>query len=423
MRKLGKGQAVVFCVSEEIQSRINKLKNSDGNRPIQVSDVLAWAISETFTELHRSIPMWAAQGQRFEKQRTIWESVTTINGIHLPPKKAEEFLEAEAQCLDCRYRPRDIKEQPMQLSNYEENPRLEAIWKRCLEYGNIHLHSSVLWEEQERELSPEIQQERQIERPGPIEPEKHKIHPRVKKLVTSGSLSQSAPFFPAFEGFRKTSAAQLLDISYFPDDILITQDFMSTVILEGKGVNTDYYQRSAQWILSQALPDGTVERLIVISPHEAQELMPLISKSKHVHLHIYAPLPSLAYTSLESLKLYTVPALSEKWHLSSRLKVLLNLFSGQLYINSQDDYHDVCKLLNLSYKPTEHGVTVEPDGFIISQPGDAHKFKKSPVLFLETLLAIRWNSDINDKTHWGKILRGEILKELKPGKDSYDIID
>ncbi|KAM0261275.1 hypothetical protein ACHAQJ_002306 [Trichoderma viride] len=422
MRKLGKGQAVVFCISEEIQSRICKLKNSNGNDPIQVFDVLAWAISETFTELHRSIPMWAAQGRRSEKQRTIWESVTASSGIQLPLEKAEEFLEAEALCLDCRYRPCDIEEQPIQLGSSEENSRLEAIWSRCLEFDNTQLRSSVLWEEQERELSPEIVQERQIERPWPVQPEKHEIHPKLIELVTSGLLSRSAPFFPAFEGLRKTSAAQLLDISYFPNDVLITQDFMSTVILEGIGVTADYYQRSVQWVLSQALLDGTVERLIVISPHEAQELIPLISESKHVHLHPYAPLPSLAYTSLESLKLYTIPPLPENWHLPSRLRILLNLFSGQLYINSQDDYYEVCKLLNLSHKSTEDGVTVGPDGFIISQPNDTHEFKKSPIMFLETLLSIRWHSDINDKTHWGKILKGGLLEEEDFPESKYDSI-
>ncbi|PTB47404.1 hypothetical protein M431DRAFT_102324, partial [Trichoderma harzianum CBS 226.95] len=51
--------------------------------------------------------------------------------------------------------------------------------------------------------------------------------------------------------------------------------------------------------------------------------------------------------------------------LPSRLQILLNLFGGQLYINSKDNYYKVCKLLNLSYSPTRGGVTVELDGFIV----------------------------------------------------------
>ncbi|KAJ4865601.1 hypothetical protein T069G_02131 [Trichoderma breve] len=423
MRKLGQGQSVVFCISEEIQARILKLREEGDNHPIQVLDVLAWAIHETFVDLHRSIPMWAVQGHRFEKQRAIWESVTTSDGIQLPLEQAKEFLETEMQSLDDRYRPRSTEEQPAKHSSFDETPRSELIWKRCVEFGNTQLRSSVLWEEQERELSPEIVQERQIERPRPIEPEKHTIHPKLIEFVASGLFARSEPFFPAFQALRKTRAAQLLDISCFPDDVYVTQDFMSTVILTRDVDNDDFYQRSVQWILSQAESDGTVLRLVIISPHEAQELKPQITRSKHVHMHLYTPLPSLAYTSLESLKLYSVPVLPDNWCLPSRLRNVLNLFSGQLYITSQDDYHEVCTLLNLSYGPTEDGVTVELDGFVVSQSGDAlTKFKKSPILFLKALLAIRWNSEVNDKTHWGSILRGELLEKGDFPDSSYNKI-
>ncbi|KAH0531231.1 hypothetical protein TsFJ059_000090 [Trichoderma semiorbis] len=425
MRKLGQGQSVVFCISEEIQARIVKLREEDNDRPIEVLDVLAWAIHETFVDLHRCIPMWAVQGQRFEKQRAIWESVTTKDGIQLPLEQAKEFLETEMQSLDDRYRPRSTEEEPAKHSSFDETPRLELIWKRCVEFGNTRLRSSVLWEEQERELSPEIVQERQIERPRPIEPEKHAIHPKLIDFVASGLFAQSEAFFPAFHALRKTRAAQLLDIGCFPDDVYVTQDFMSTVILTREVDNDDFYQRSVQWILSQADPDGTVQRLVIISPHEAQELKPQITRSKHVHMHLYTPLPSLAYTSLESLKLYSTPILPENWRLPSRLRSVLNLFSGQLYITSQDDYHEVCTLLNLSYGPTEDGVTVEPDGFIVSRSGDAlTKFNKSPIVFLKALLAIRWNSEVNDKTHWGSILRGELLRQADfPASNYNNIVD
>lgn len=425
MRKLGQGQSVVFCISEEIQARILKLRKGGNDRPIEVLDVLAWAIHETFVDLHRSIPMWAVQGHRFEKQRVIWESVTNSDGIQLPLEQAKEFLETEMQSLDDRYRPRSTEEEPAKHSRFDETPRSELIWKRCVEFGNTELRSSVLWEEQERELSPEIVQERQIERPRPIEPGKHTIHPKVIKFVASGLFDHSEPFFPAFQALGKTRAAQLLDISCFPDDVYVTQDFMSTVILTRDVDNDDFYQRSVQWILSQAESDGTVLRLVIISPHEAQELKPQITRSKHVHMHLYTPLPSLAYTSLESLKLYSVPVLPDNWCLPSRLRNVLNLFSGQLYITSQDDYHEVCTLLNLSYRPTEDSVTVEPDGFIVSRSGDAlNNFKKSPIVFLKALLAIRWNSEVNDKTHWGSILRGELLSQADfPASNFNNIVD
>lgn len=45
MRKLGHGQSVVFCVPQEIKTKIRKLLPEDNNDDgIQVSDILIWSI-------------------------------------------------------------------------------------------------------------------------------------------------------------------------------------------------------------------------------------------------------------------------------------------------------------------------------------------------------------------------------------------
>lgn len=66
MRKLGKGQSVVFCVPEEIETKILTCTFKPDNASIDVLDVLSWAISETCVDVSRSMPLWAAQGKRFE---------------------------------------------------------------------------------------------------------------------------------------------------------------------------------------------------------------------------------------------------------------------------------------------------------------------------------------------------------------------
>lgn len=71
MRKLGKGQSVVFCIPEEIQSKIYTVTGNPNDAGINVSDVLMWAISETYADLRRSMPLWAMQGARFERQKAI----------------------------------------------------------------------------------------------------------------------------------------------------------------------------------------------------------------------------------------------------------------------------------------------------------------------------------------------------------------
>jgi hypothetical protein len=71
IRKFGIGQSIVFCVPEEIKTKILTRTFKPGNTSIDVSDVLSWAISETCIDVRRSIPLWAAQGKRFEHQSTL----------------------------------------------------------------------------------------------------------------------------------------------------------------------------------------------------------------------------------------------------------------------------------------------------------------------------------------------------------------
>lgn len=74
MRKLGKGQSVVFCIPSEIESKILTLTGKSDRSEINVRDVLSWAVSETWIEIERHIPLWAVQGRRFERQLELWRN-------------------------------------------------------------------------------------------------------------------------------------------------------------------------------------------------------------------------------------------------------------------------------------------------------------------------------------------------------------
>ena len=47
MRKLGKGQSVVFCIPEEVESSILELSGKYEKSDIDVSDVLRWAVHQS----------------------------------------------------------------------------------------------------------------------------------------------------------------------------------------------------------------------------------------------------------------------------------------------------------------------------------------------------------------------------------------
>jgi hypothetical protein len=205
MRKLGKGQSVVFCIPEEVQSKIRTATKKPGDVGILVPDVLIWAISETYADLRRSMLLWAMQGVRFERQKALWAEITSSTGIFMSPQQARKFLADEAQSIEHRYRP-DLT-QPNIFPSYS----LAAIQERCEEFDSLHFKSSALQEQQERELSPEVEQEQQVQRPDRLEPETHRLHQDVISFVKTGMLRlQSPAFIPAFPDPHKQPARPIM---------------------------------------------------------------------------------------------------------------------------------------------------------------------------------------------------------------------
>lgn len=414
MRKLGQGQSVVFCIPQEIQDKIRE-RNDASDLQISKLHVLEWAISETNNDTRKSMPLWAVQGQRFERQRRLWRSARVDSGICMTKAHAEEFLEAEAQTLEQRYRPR-LTSDEIGANIVVTDERLRQIHDHCQEVGTTKFDEVTLQEEQERELSPETEQERQIQRPAPAESAKHDIHPDLRRFISSGKLPlTSSAFIPAFETLRKTSAAEHLDVGMFPKDVLVTGDFASTIKTARSSDLLDDYQRPIQWILMRK--GKSWKHIVIISPHEAQELLPLIESSGKTTLHLYAPRPNLEIRPLDGLDLYTVPSSSmQAMEIPEKLRIQLNLYAGQLYFRDFAEYAALCNMLRLSCKEADEGTEVATDGFILSSPlrisDSTNGFTKSPVEFLKVfLMKARRDCQPIHKTHLGKLLDGALLQD------------
>ncbi|GKU23028.1 unnamed protein product, partial [Fusarium langsethiae] len=393
MRKLGKGQSVEFCVPWEIEQKIVHLKTQEGagRREVIIPDVLKWVITETCLDLRKVIPLWLNQGVRFSRQQAFWSHYQD----DADSGWAEQFLEDEAQSLDQRYRPRNGHVNLDSFLDKADASRINVLRARCDDFGLTELHTASLQEEQERELSPETEQERQVERPPAAEPETHFISQSLRNWILKGSSSINMTLFktehkPAFQILKSTAAAQYFDVQSFPSSVRATLDFAKTV--KGTfGINnnySDFFQRPVQWILTGKCQAEPIS-LVIISPFEAQELLPLIERSRHVSLHLYAPRVNLAFRSLDHLQLYRVSGKSTADAIPRNAVLFLNLFSGQLYLSSFKDYSAVCDLLGLAWGPADDSVVLGPDGFIPPGSGESlvnrSNFRHSPVKFLRVL--------------------------------------
>ncbi|KLU86149.1 hypothetical protein MAPG_05168 [Magnaporthiopsis poae ATCC 64411] len=439
MRKLGKGQSITFCVPQEIETMI--LQQRVGIDSIEVMDVLEWAIQETILDYHRSIPLWAVQGLRYAHQKSIY--CQTGSGEQMTQDVTSKLLEDEAQTINDLYRPGERVTKPC-CPEADRHPGVDRILEHCAKFGgSVNLASAALHEEQERELSPEIEQERHVEKPKPAEPAPHQIDGEVRHFVRTGKIPAfsgvSHPCFPsAWMSLARTSAAAALGVHEFPADVLTTRDFARTIqtpistALGGAKTQLDQYQRAVRWILTSTRArghhhpsdeDGTVRTMVLISPFEAQDLLKEIAAHGEVVLHIYAPRSTMGFRPLDHLLLHARPTPPPTWTCPLRLKALLNVFAGQLFMSSHDEYKAVCGMFGLDWKGgLGDGVFVHPDGFI--DPASREEaatgtdgnglcaFTQSPVPFLKVLMTkIRRDCESIDKTHIGMMLNGIVLRE------------
>ncbi|KAF4967332.1 hypothetical protein FSARC_5098 [Fusarium sarcochroum] len=419
MRKLGKGQTVEFCIPWEIEQKIIELKGREdaGKREISVSDVLCWVITETCLDLRKAIPLWLNQGVRFSRQREFWLKASKSAGSQdTIPEWAELFLEDEAQTLDQRYRPQHGSKSLALFLDNVDGSMSAKFRSRCDEFGLTELRTSSLQEEQERELSPETEQERQVEKPPPAEPADHSVTNLLRNWISHGSFPDEHAVFNnvmrgAFKTLEDTSAATHFNIHDFPNHVRVTADFARTVKATfGLGNYSDSFQRPVQWVLTSKTQTDQFH-LVVISPYEAQELLPSIDASQHVALHLYAPRANLGFESLDHLSLYSVMGKSTKHTAPRDVIVFLNLFAGQLYLTSFEDYVSLCDSLGLAWGAADDSVILGPDGFIPLQSNGSiinkSGFSKSPIQFLRVLIEkIRQDCAIIEKTDMGKIIEG-----------------
>ncbi|KAB5542462.1 hypothetical protein GE09DRAFT_1244749 [Coniochaeta sp. 2T2.1] len=400
IRKLGQGQSVTFIVSPEMRKRIRVIRNITNRRALTVRDVLAWAISKSWHEAARSVPLWATQGKRHLRQEEIWNQANDPGGFRHAAVK--EYLEPEAMSLDQRYRPTTNYDQNLltnSIASLSLHPQLAAINQKLCAFSDSTrtTPSSTLQEEQERELAPEIEEERQVSKPPPRQALKHTVHPDVELFILTDHIPPKSPaFINPFAPFSTTGAAALFPglLSSFPSDLLVTRDFARTVDEIGPGYVSDSYQRNVQWVLTSTDTDSGTTRMVVISPYEAawaksrlERCQSLDGDSAPVTLHAYLPRSSLSFRSIEDLKTYTIPP-------------------------DYREYTRLCRYLGLAYTENRGDKVVGRDGFIGKRGYAECGFRESPVAFLREVFGRMRRDCVGiEKTHMGRVLAGEVLGE------------
>jgi hypothetical protein len=408
MRKLGHGHSVMFLAPLEVDGSIRAVAAKDDHTiPVTTTDILRWAIHETWTDIQERAPYWAQQGISHNSRYEAWTSFCSNELTR--EQLADAWLQPEHKSLTDLYAPFQPRNIPGYSSVLDDYPEIQ---QHCIDLGILKLPDAQMEEEQEREVNREIEREREVQQPPGATPVAHLIHPEVVNFVKTGvipPLHSSSAFHPVFATLEQSSAATGGAHVWSPF-VLATSDFRKTVDPASCQGRVDQYLRPVQWVLSG---ERNLDRILVIlSPFEADWLMPDIRVSKYVHLHLYTPRTSKYMRPADDLMFYSIPPVPDNWLPPWDLIDQLNVFAGQLYLRDHDSYLRLLRFLGIHRKELPKGVgaairrnLITPD--VLEEIGNT--FKDSPLPSVMMLLAIRRRGLPFAETDMGRILQGQLL--------------
>ncbi|KAI0253215.1 hypothetical protein BJV78DRAFT_1302727 [Lactifluus subvellereus] len=399
MRQLGKGQSVMFFAPGEVDRRIRSHMPSERRR-VRVLDILRWAMHETCEDIRHHLPLWAQQGIDHRRRFTASKDYDKTADLDV---LRSAWVQPESRTLEEMYHPHS-KTQGNGLTPDVKN--IPELYERMKKLGVVQMTDVRRAEEQEREVDHEVEREFQVQRPPRVRPAQHVIREDIRTFVKTGKIpSSSTRIYPLF---YPTGISELDSCVEWSPSPLATEDFAITMENSNGKRLTDYL-RPVNWILSSG--SGKESTVIVISPYEANALLPIIRKSKEVRLHVYAPRVTVSMRSFSDLTFYSIPeSPAQLWSAPPHVRTELNIFAGQLYFDSREEYERLCELLALT---TAHpGAQYnEVDGFVPPRyrTGGVSPFETSKIQQLKELIGLRRKGMGYDKTHLGQVLNARPL--------------
>ncbi|KAF8601975.1 hypothetical protein BDV93DRAFT_607791 [Ceratobasidium sp. AG-I] len=413
MRKLGYGQSVMFFAPAEIDSQIRKAGNLTPTGHVDALDILRWAMLNTCHDLEHHISHWAQQGVEYKRRAEAEQQYLQTKNVSV---LKEGWTTPESRPLEEMYGV-SSSASPSSGSFTARARGFLDLSDRLDLLGVLSLEDPSMDEEQEREVSHEVERERQIERPPKSQSASHSIHQDLRTFVLTGSIpSYSSCFVSLFHPLQ----SQLQDLSVWSNTLLATADFCKTIAnLPSNELNE--YMRPLNWLLSG--PNGV---LMALSPFEVNELLPQIRSSRAVRLHVYAARVTHSMRSFSDLGFYSIPSLPT----SSRVtpfpatQMQLNLWAGQLYFEDHQEYLALCAFLGICMDTDSHGgeeIRVQGDGFVL--PADRKVlaryrpeyatcgFSSSPVNMLRELTGLRRKGMEYMRTNLGQVLHARKLTQ------------
>ncbi|KAI5254025.1 hypothetical protein E4T42_02630 [Aureobasidium subglaciale] len=428
LRSLSNGHSLCFVAPPEVHRSIADASGGKDESQLTSFGVLAWTMEQTCQSLEIARPLRAMHGLEMSRQQKVLEKflpeTRSSNAITSKSSEMGNFWECiqedDAQTLENLYGINDHRLEVFQglLDRTSKCPMMQHLISEIETMSKTRLQDSSMDNEQERELEHEIETERRVQRPAKLEPIIPSVSKGILDYIASGTafaLSQCEAV-NAFSCFDKTttkiiSEKQNVTAGHFR--VLATLDFIHSVLFT-KGSLGDDYLRPTTWVLSST----ETEKLLIISPHEANELLPEIKASGKIRLHTFAARLNKRMARFNHMNFYTPNARPDDVAPAAHVIRDLELFSGSLYVDNMAKYERLCHFLGVATASTRpQNKPVQTDGFVdvkvrkeVGWPEDC-PFNRSPLPFFKHILSLRMHGQAFDHSHMGAMLNGRALQE------------
>jgi hypothetical protein len=437
MRKLGKGHSLIFVAPLDVHRNIIDTVGSI-NDTVTSADVLKWTLEQTRSQLRKKAAQWVLQGvEHAQREKTIKNYITEgilCDQMEGNDGQIREFFknieEPESRPLSQLYglHTPDDSIIGSKLKKIGNHPYTQILRDRWREIDSAQLGELTMAEEQEREVSIEVQQQETIEQPPPVKPRKPAVLAEIRYFVKNGKVDPtkfraSKDFsrlnvYPVSVMLDRTSAVSNEGVKVWdPKNLYVTREFVESVEIP-KTARIDPYLRPIHWILSSTAGSD----ILILSPFEVNELWENISVSSVVRLHLYAPRFSQTAKDISKLDYYVLGGAENRKKSWPSVEVVrnINLLAGSLYLSSIEEYHNLLKYLGVLSRMESNlhgpGWTVGSDGFADTAARSVLKwnahcpFKQSPIPFLKTLNSIWLKGEDFSSSHIGYITSSKPLE-------------
>ncbi|KAI8958454.1 hypothetical protein F5Y11DRAFT_362710 [Daldinia sp. FL1419] len=358
LRQLGTTQAVTFFAPPEVNQSIRDLCKKKHSEQVDSYDVIRWLINNTCDGIEQLQPLYYSQGTDFCNRMQAAED---FPDFLVNDEDRASFIDAvkhkECQTLQQLYGTQSkVKTNTSTRSNAKISSfakELESRRKNFQDTGQA-VHASALQEvEQERETEIEVEAVRQVKRPIPYTPLKFSgLHRDLETFARTARIpAGSDVFVHIMRALTRTALGRKYKVNHqvSSSQLFVSSEFERTVKLVFEAAN-DNYLRPVQWVLYAASPEAA----IVVTPEEAEHLIPIIQEMERERKGSPTPTRLLTYAApvtrrmmhFNKLNFYSMPSPPLPWHPSEWLITELGFFAGRLYFEFSE-YESICKMLGI----------------------------------------------------------------------------